>query len=181
MATCIKRWVQLPVKCLGEATHSRRALSAVPSIQLRYTAAQVLHSACPTEKCQLVLQCWEQIQAAGTGLTPWPAVRDSTEQAQLEASTAGESSGPASWTRQGGWDACLDTSLHGLSVPDEPARPLKPDIVSSGSFRRPKHVPLVQYLLHALAHVELNAIHLYCDTIARFQPHELPAQGWIGM
>lgn len=64
-------------------------------------------------------------------------------------------------------------------LPDRPARPAQPPL------RRPSEVPRRRIntanrgrvaLLHALAHIELNAIDLAWDIIARFASPELPTQ-----
>lgn len=60
--------------------------------------------------------------------------------------------------------------------PDRPARPLRPPLLP------PKDMPKRAYkgdrgrigLLHALAHIELNAIDLAWDIIARFTAEEMP-------
>uniref|UniRef100_A0A1D1YBQ4 Uncharacterized protein HI_0077 n=1 Tax=Anthurium amnicola TaxID=1678845 RepID=A0A1D1YBQ4_9ARAE len=56
--------------------------------------------------------------------------------------------------------------------PDRPARPMKPVLVSMRDVPAPKNsgLPLNAYMLHNLAHVELNAIDLAWDTVARFSP-----------
>ncbi|GLI66629.1 hypothetical protein VaNZ11_010555 [Volvox africanus] len=65
-----------------------------------------------------------------------------------------------------------------LLLPDHPARPERPRLV------RPKQIPghessplgLNGYMLHNLAHIELNAIDLAWDTVVRFSPLGLPDQ-----
>ncbi len=60
--------------------------------------------------------------------------------------------------------------------PDQPARPSRPELLE------PKHVPKRKpgtedgrkALLHAVAHIELNAVDLHWDLIARFSQWELP-------
>lgn len=56
--------------------------------------------------------------------------------------------------------------------PDRPARPPKPLLVSPKEIPAPKNsgLPLNAYMLHNLAHVELNAIDLAWDTVVRFSP-----------
>ncbi|XP_043699542.1 uncharacterized protein HI_0077 isoform X2 [Telopea speciosissima] len=56
--------------------------------------------------------------------------------------------------------------------PDRPARPPKPQLVSPKEIPAPKNsgLPLNAYMLHNLAHVELNAIDLAWDTVVRFSP-----------
>ncbi|XP_010277735.1 PREDICTED: uncharacterized protein LOC104612116 [Nelumbo nucifera] len=59
----------------------------------------------------------------------------------------------------------------GVSTPpDRPARPPKPYLVSPKEIPSPKDsgLPLNAYMLHNLAHVELNAIDLAWDTVVRF-------------
>ncbi|KAI3780489.1 hypothetical protein L2E82_10470 [Cichorium intybus] len=57
--------------------------------------------------------------------------------------------------------------------PDRPARPQKPQLVSPKEIPSPKNskLPLNAYMLHNLAHVELNAIDLAWDTVVRFSPY----------
>ncbi|XP_022000132.1 uncharacterized protein HI_0077 [Helianthus annuus] len=62
----------------------------------------------------------------------------------------------------------------GVSVPPtSPARPSKPQLVSPKEIPAPKNsgLPLNAYMLHNLAHVELNAIDLAWDTVVRFSPY----------
>ncbi|KAM1114211.1 uncharacterized protein LOC126583991 [Malus sylvestris] len=56
--------------------------------------------------------------------------------------------------------------------PPPPARPFKPQLVSPKEIPAPKNsgLPLNAYMLHNLAHVELNAIDLAWDTVVRFSP-----------
>ena len=68
------------------------------------------------------------------------------------------------------------------TVPDRPARPDHPVLTRPGDM--PKRRALTTRagqvaLLHALAHIELNAIDLACDLLARFaedEGWELPTQ-----
>ncbi|KAJ6830076.1 uncharacterized protein M6B38_126005 [Iris pallida] len=57
--------------------------------------------------------------------------------------------------------------------PDNPARPDKPVLVSTKEVPAPKEsgLPLNAYMLHSLAHVELNAVDLAWDTVVRFSPY----------
>ncbi|KAB1212408.1 hypothetical protein CJ030_MR5G023950 [Morella rubra] len=56
--------------------------------------------------------------------------------------------------------------------PSRPVRPPKPELVSPKEIPAPKDsgLPLNAYMLHNLAHVELNAIDLAWDTVVRFSP-----------
>ncbi|XP_021744947.1 uncharacterized protein LOC110710913 [Chenopodium quinoa] len=58
--------------------------------------------------------------------------------------------------------------------PSRPARPCKPQLVPPKYIPTPKDsgLPLNAYMLHNLAHVELNAIDLAWDTVVRFSPYE---------
>ncbi|KAH0751553.1 hypothetical protein KY285_004701 [Solanum tuberosum] len=57
--------------------------------------------------------------------------------------------------------------------PVRPARPSKPQLVPPKEIPSPKHsgLSLNAYMLHNLAHVELNAIDLAWDTVVRFSPY----------
>ncbi|KAI8010774.1 hypothetical protein LOK49_LG06G01879 [Camellia lanceoleosa] len=66
--------------------------------------------------------------------------------------------------------------------PHRPARSPKPQLVSPKEIPAPKKsgLPLNAYMLHNLAHVELNAIDLAWDTVVRFSPHsELLGEGFF--
>ncbi|XP_054794476.1 uncharacterized protein LOC129299984 isoform X1 [Prosopis cineraria] len=71
----------------------------------------------------------------------------------------------------------------GLSTPPtRPARPVKPKLVSPKEIPDPKNaaLPLNAYMLHNLAHVELNAIDLAWDTVVRFSPYsEILGEGFF--
>lgn len=66
--------------------------------------------------------------------------------------------------------------------PAGPSRPPKPQLVSPKEIPSPKNsgLPLNAYMLHNLAHVELNAIDLAWDTVVRFSPYiELLGEGFF--
>ncbi|CAL0322575.1 unnamed protein product [Lupinus luteus] len=66
--------------------------------------------------------------------------------------------------------------------PSRPARPDKPLLVSPKEIPAPKNsgLPLNAYMLHNLAHVELNAIDLAWDTVVRFSPYsEILGEGFF--
>ncbi|KAG8364761.1 hypothetical protein BUALT_Bualt18G0032400 [Buddleja alternifolia] len=66
--------------------------------------------------------------------------------------------------------------------PPTPSRPPKPQLVSPKEIPAPKSsgLPLNAYMLHNLAHVELNAIDLAWDTVVRFSPYiDLLGQGFF--
>ncbi|CAH9099192.1 unnamed protein product, partial [Cuscuta epithymum] len=66
--------------------------------------------------------------------------------------------------------------------PAKPARPSIPKVVSPKQIPSHKQLglPLNAYMLHNLAHVELNAIDLAWDTVVRFSPyHELLGDGFF--
>ncbi len=60
--------------------------------------------------------------------------------------------------------------------PPQPARPLKPDLLSPRDVpRRRPGSPLGRIaMLHAIAHIELNAVDLHWDLIARFSDTRFP-------
>ncbi|XP_047330635.1 uncharacterized protein HI_0077 [Impatiens glandulifera] len=67
-------------------------------------------------------------------------------------------------------------------APNRPSRPTKPELVSPKAIPSPKSsgLPLNAYMLHNLAHVELNAIDLAWDTVVRFSPYvELLGDGFF--
>ena len=62
------------------------------------------------------------------------------------------------------------------SPPAQPARPTKPDLLHPRDVprRRPGSPQGRIALLHAVAHIELNAVDLHWDIIARFTHHQMP-------
>lgn len=60
--------------------------------------------------------------------------------------------------------------------PDHPARPDTPELLSPRDMpkRKPGSVAGRQALLHAIAHIELNAVDLHWDIIARFAHVRMP-------
>jgi uncharacterized ferritin-like protein (DUF455 family) len=60
--------------------------------------------------------------------------------------------------------------------PDRPARPDAPVLMAPRDMprRRPSTGPGRLALLHAVAHIELNAVDLHWDVIARFTAHPMP-------
>lgn len=72
---------------------------------------------------------------------------------------------------------CAGSMSVGVAQPsDRPARPEVPQLVIPREVPTPKQTPLPLnvYTLHNLAHVELNAIDLAWDTVARFSQMGLP-------
>ncbi len=79
-------------------------------------------------------------------------------------------------------DGELDVSEHDISVPDEPGRPDKPLLVEPRDLprRRKTQESGNASLIHAICHIEFNAINLGLDAVARFKG--LPRQfydDWI--
>ncbi|GGD98819.1 Uncharacterized conserved protein, contains ferritin-like DUF455 domain [Gemmobacter megaterium] len=60
--------------------------------------------------------------------------------------------------------------------PDRPARPERPELLAPRDMprRRPGTLPGRLALLHAVAHIELNAVDLHWDIIARFSHVPMP-------
>ena len=75
------------------------------------------------------------------------------------------------------------------AMPERPARPDRPELLAPGKVRSPqdqqRRIKGRIALLHALAHIELNAIDLACDIIARFaHTDDLPedfTRDWIAV
>lgn len=84
------------------------------------------------------------------------------------------------------WENCK-LSLTGakrITAPDRPGRPDKPELISPSEVRKR---PLTSAkgrlaLIHAIAHIELNAIDLALDIIVRFAHEKMPRSffdGWV--
>ena len=71
--------------------------------------------------------------------------------------------------------------------PDRPARPARPPLLPPREMQRRRNLGGMAgriALIHALAHIELNAIDLGWDIIARFSGEDLPRQffdDWVGV
>ncbi|MGR3572477.1 ferritin-like domain-containing protein [Brevirhabdus sp.] len=67
-------------------------------------------------------------------------------------------------------------ALGDAAPPDRPARPARPELLSPRDVprRRPGTAEGRCALLHAVAHIELNAVDLHWDIIARFRDVPLP-------
>ena len=73
------------------------------------------------------------------------------------------------------WRAGAIAEIGTATPPDQPARPDKPEILPPGKMpRRGAGGTGKATLMHALAHIEFNAIDLAWDIIARFTGHDLP-------
>ena len=68
-----------------------------------------------------------------------------------------------------------DLAIGHASAPDRPARPAKPDLLPPRDMPRRSTGPKgLIALVHALAHIELNAVDLAWDIIVRFASPDLP-------
>lgn len=75
------------------------------------------------------------------------------------------------------WRAGGISEIGAAMPPDQPARPAKPEILPPGKMpRRGPGGTGKATLIHALAHIEFNAIDLAWDIIARFTAHDLPRE-----
>jgi uncharacterized ferritin-like protein (DUF455 family) len=73
------------------------------------------------------------------------------------------------------WRAGTIAEIGTAEPPRQPARPDKPEIMPPGKMpRRGPGGAGKATLMHALAHIEFNAIDLAWDIIARFSNHDLP-------
>lgn len=80
----------------------------------------------------------------------------------------------AAWFASRAADAPL--TIGAAEPPDYPARPDKPELLNPRDVprRRPGTASGRIALLHAVAHIELNAVDLHWDIIARFAHHPMP-------
>ncbi|WP_422365965.1 ferritin-like domain-containing protein [Pelagibius sp.] len=75
------------------------------------------------------------------------------------------------------WKAGRIAAIGQGNPPERPGRPREPELKRPGEVRKRKINRGTTgriALLHALAHIELNAIDLACDIIARFTAEDLP-------
>ena len=84
------------------------------------------------------------------------------------------------------WQSGQLTKVGYATPPDRPARPTKPELLRPQDMpkRRAKAAKGRLALIHAIAHIELNAIDLAWDIVARFTMHDLPRKfydDWVGV
>lgn len=75
------------------------------------------------------------------------------------------------------WRAGIISEVGGALPPDRPARPARPELLPPRQMPRRGKANTTNgliALLHALAHIELNAIDLACDVLVRFPDEDLP-------
>ncbi|MBV7409770.1 ferritin-like domain-containing protein [Maritimibacter sp. DP1N21-5] len=78
------------------------------------------------------------------------------------------------------WFAARETGtsipIGRATPPDRPARPTKPDLLDPRDVprRRPGSIEGRKAILHAIAHIELNAVDLHWDIIPRFADTPMP-------
>lgn len=81
------------------------------------------------------------------------------------------------------WRAGMDVGR--ADAPDDPARPARPELLAPGEMPRRSMGPKGRIaFIHALAHIELNAIDLAWDIVARFSHLDLPLayyNDWVGV
>ena len=93
------------------------------------------------------------------------ATADAEEKAALSAAVAAD------------WRSGALAEVGRADPPDRPARPSRPELRRPGEAPRRRIGPGTKgrvALLHALAHIELNAVDLAWDLIARFAGEDLP-------
>lgn len=85
------------------------------------------------------------------------------------------------------WRDCTVAEIGATRPPDRPARPARPELKAPQEMPRRRGTGSLAHriaLLHAVAHIELNAIDLAWDLIARFAAPDLPRDffdDWISV
>jgi uncharacterized ferritin-like protein (DUF455 family) len=122
-------------------TSADSAAALPPAPSLVAAALQALNTADPLAKCGAVHRAWAEYSAGRLplGLPSSPQQQQQQQHFQQQ------------------------------QPPDRPARPARPRLVAPKHVPSPKDsgLPLSAHVLHNLAHVELNAVDLACDTVAR--------------
>ena len=85
----------------------------------------------------------------------------------------------------GCWERSI-TEIGTAEPPDRPARPAKPDLLPPGKMPRRSFGSDAgrAAFIHAIAHIELNAIDLAWDIVARFTEEDMPKafyDDWVGI
>lgn len=147
-----------------------------PAPSLAQAAAAVLHEADPVRKATLsraVAAFWRRARRDADALaepgldTPLAEAPDIPSAFGQQAAAAPPGSTPP---RRPLWP------VGAASPPDEPGRPARPTLIDPRKTpkRNPRTVAGRAELIHAIAHIELNAIDLHWDMVARFSNTGLP-------
>jgi uncharacterized ferritin-like protein (DUF455 family) len=112
----------------------------------------------------------------------------SAEAAAILATTDAEKKAMRAVNFGQAWRDAISLPLEPIAISERPARPKRPELLAPGKVPRRKINRGIKgriALLHALAHIELNAIDLACDIIARFaHTNELPmnfTRDWVAV
>jgi hypothetical protein len=126
-------------------------------------ALQVLHTGDPDAKAALTHRGWLAYCSGDIPLHP----PEFDSQGTSTSTSSSSSHAAEHHQRQQQWER----------PPDRPARPPQPRLVAPKqvpSFKASPLSSLSAHLLHNLAHIELNAVDLAWDTVARFSIQRLP-------
>ncbi|XP_058095685.1 uncharacterized protein LOC131241068 isoform X1 [Magnolia sinica] len=166
-----------PLRCAGgtllpSCLIAKKRFSSSPSVRCRWTGLQTWRESSLNENRGWGSNGPEPPSSANCGDNPRDTIPSLAEWGTLILSTSDPLTksrlSHLAYTRYR-----LDNLPVGVSQPpDRPARPPKPPLVSPKEIPAPKNsgFPLNAYMLHNLAHVELNAIDLAWDTVVRFSP-----------
>lgn len=157
------------------STQEYNGRQAWKEINLQTIGMRVLLARDPEEKVTLTQNAWRQLETL-----PSTHCTRETERLLNETETGGvvsmeereilrrvrysdfddeKTSGFDSLVHENRWEGIVnrDSDMSQDSIPEFPGRPSKPYLVEAKEFKRPR-VPLEVYILHSLAHIELNAI-----------------------
>jgi len=84
------------------------------------------------------------------------------------------------------WAAGTLSEIGAARPPERPARPQRPQLCRPGDMKRRRFGSARGRIafIHAIAHIELNAIDLAWDMVARFTAEDLPGEfyaDWVGV
>ena len=162
---------QLTLLAPGSVT--RHCVHTAPSsVNLQEIAIQVLKTQDPLEKADITRETWHRLETT-------PAVKLTGETQRLvsdaDRPVGEEEKSILKRIQQNSFDEektnGLDSLVHNdwnqvidrqhlasvADIPEFPGRPEKPVLVKGRDYKRPK-VPIPVYILHAVAHIEVNAI-----------------------
>ncbi len=108
-----------------------------------------------------------------------PSAQDTLCSLALGVLQTGEARAKALAAREAAraWRTGVVTEIGTADLPDRPARPERPELTRPGRVKKRKITAAPEgraALLHALAHIELNAIDLAWDILGRFARHDPP-------
>lgn len=143
--TCALQWRAAGLAVRQDS--SAAASAAAEVVNLARVGQAVVQTADPNEKVARILETWARVQELDCA---------QVQNADVPSLLQWRPRDGRAWSDRLATDS-LPTPID-EQLPREPCRPPTPPLVDGIEMQRPEGFPLPVYLLHSLAHIELNAI-----------------------